>query len=109
MGAHILHAVGDLPLERLPGALFDVFMGQQRFTFGPALNALEQRAGLVPCRLTGGLRGIQVNMRFDERRQRQPALRIQHVAAPLLPFRLRHQMRDAPLFDRQLPQPFMPA
>lgn len=109
MGAHILHAVGNLPLEGLPGALLDVFMGQQRFAFGPALDAFEQRAGLVPGRLAGGLRGIQVNMRFDERWQRQPALRIQHVAAPLLPFRLRHQMRNAPLLNRQLPQSFMPA
>ncbi|MNG82808.1 hypothetical protein D3C79_415190 [compost metagenome] len=109
MGTHVLHAVGDLPFQRLPGALFDVLMGQQCLALRPALNAFKQGAGLVPGRLSGGLGGVQMDMRLDKRRQRQPTLRIKHVAAPFLPLRLRHQMGNAPLLNGQLPQPFMPA
>lgn len=42
-------------------------------TLGCGLEALEypafkQRAGLIPVRLSGGLRGVQVNMRLHKRR-----------------------------------------
>ncbi|MNE88672.1 hypothetical protein D3C80_1860010 [compost metagenome] len=99
----MLHAIGDLPLQRLPRALLHVFMGEQCFSLCPALNTFKQRAGLVPCRLPGGLRGIQVDMRLDKRRQRQPAFGIQHVAAPLQPLRLWNDMHDPPLLNGQLP------
>jgi hypothetical protein len=38
MGADKLNAVGDLPLQRFPGAGFHIFMAEQRLALRPALN-----------------------------------------------------------------------
>lgn len=87
MGTDKLHAIGDLPLEGFPRPGFNVLMAEQRFPLRPALNPLEQGAGLVPVRLTGRLGGIQMDMRLNKRRDRQSAASVQHLVAfvPRLP------------------------
>ncbi|MNY17198.1 hypothetical protein D3C86_1504990 [compost metagenome] len=77
MGANELDAVGNLPLQRLDGPALHILMSQQRLAFGPALYPLEQGTGEVPARLTGGLGGIEVNMRLDKGGHRHPLLPIQ--------------------------------
>ena len=72
-----LDAVGNLPLQRLDGPALHILMSQQRLAFGPALYPLEQGTGEVPARLTGGLGGIEVNMRLDKGGHRHPLLPIQ--------------------------------
>jgi hypothetical protein len=72
VGTDKLDAVGDLPLQRLPRAGFNVLMAEQRLTLRPALNPFKQRPGLVPVRLAGGLGGIQMDMRLNKRRDRSP-------------------------------------
>ncbi len=66
MSADKLHAIGDLPLQGFPRPGFDVLMAEQRFSLRPALNPLEQGAGLVPVRLAGRLGSIQVDMRLNK-------------------------------------------
>ncbi len=68
MRTHVLNTLSDLPLQRLPGALFHIFMAEQCLALGPAFNAFKQRARLIPCGFACGLRGIQMNMRLDKGR-----------------------------------------
>lgn len=104
MGTDKLHAIGDLPLEGFPRPGFNVFMAEQRFPLRPALNPLKQSAGLVPVWLAGRLGGIQMDMRLNKRRDRQPAASVQHFVAfvPRLPHR--RDLAKAPLIYRYLPQ-----
>ncbi len=100
-----LDAVGDLPLQRLDGALFHILMGQQRLALGPALDPLEQGAGEVPARLARRLGGIEVNVGFDKGSDRQTALPVQHPTGDGM-FVMGFDGGDDPILTADLPQPF---
>ncbi len=99
MSADKLHAIGDLPLQGFPRPGFDVLMAEQRFSLRPALNPLEQGAGLVPVRLAGHLGGIQVDMRLNKRRDRQPAASVQHLVAFVARLAHRRDLAKAALYQ----------
>ena len=69
--------LGDLPEDRLAGAVLDVLVGQRRLALGPGQDALDQRAGLVVARLADGEDGVHVDVRIDERRREEPALGVE--------------------------------
>ncbi|STD23606.1 Uncharacterised protein [Enterobacter asburiae] len=106
MGADKLDAVGNLPLQRFPGARFDILMAEQRLALRPALNAFEQRAGLVPVRLTRGLCRIKMDMRLNERRDRKPAARVQYFITFGVSIVHRGDVTKSPVLNGKLPQPF---
>ena len=104
MSADKLHAIGDLPLQGFPRPGFDVLMAEQRFPLRPALNPLEQSAGLIPVRLAGRLGGIQMDMRLDKRRDRQPAASVQYLVAFVVRLPHRRDLAKAALINGYLPQ-----
>ena len=103
MCTYVLNAVGDLPLQGLHRASFNVFVGKHRLAFGPALDSLEKRAGLVPVRFTRRLRCIQMDMRLDERRDNQPAFGVQHLTDWRRGGFLRIDTAEASVLNRDLP------
>ena len=106
MGADKLDAVGDLPLQRFPGARFHILMAEQRLALGPALNTFEQGAGLVPVWLPRRLGGIEMNMRLNKRRDRQPAARIQDFVTFGMGIIHWCDITKTTVLDGDLPQPF---
>lgn len=109
VAAHVLHAVGDLPFQGLPGALLDVLVAEQGLALGPALDAFKQRAGAVPLRLAGGLGGVEVDVRLDERRHGKTAGAVQALAGVVGGLFHRHQGGDTAIGDAQLPETFAAA
>ena len=109
VAAHVLHAVGDLPFQGLPGALLDVLVAEQSLALGPALDAFEQRAGAVPLRLAGGLGGVEMDVRLDERRHGKTAGAVQALAGVVDGLFHRHQGGDTAIGDTQLPETFAAA
>jgi hypothetical protein len=60
-------------------ALLGVLMGNARLALTPAFDTFEQRAAHVPLRIASGERGIQMNVRLDQRGNQQLPLRIDIV------------------------------
>jgi hypothetical protein len=68
-------ALRDRPAHDLPRPFEDVLLGEARLQLAPDVDALDQRAGLVPARLAGRERRIEMQMAVDERRRDEPAVR----------------------------------
>ena len=65
----------DRPAHDLARALEDVLLGEARLQLAPDVDALDQRARLVPARLPGGERRVEMEVAVDERRRDEPRLR----------------------------------
>ena len=65
-------ALRHRPADDLPRALEDVLLGERRLQLSPDVDALDQRARLVPARLAGRERGVEVEVTVDERRGHEP-------------------------------------
>jgi hypothetical protein len=87
-------ALGDLPADRLTGAILDVLVGERGLPLGPGEDPLDERAGLVVARLADGQDGIQMNVRIDERRRQQPAAGVELPVAACLDRAGRGDRRD---------------
>ena len=74
-------ALRDRPAHDLPRALEDVLLGEARLQLAPDVDALDQRAGLVPARLAGRERGVEMEMAVDERRRDEPRFRVELLRA----------------------------
>src|SRR5258707_3362033 len=57
----------------------DVLLGEARLQLAPDVDALDQRAGLVPARLARRERRIEMQVAVDERRRDEARLRIELV------------------------------
>ena len=78
-------ALRDRPAHDLGRAVEDVLLRQRRLQLAPDVDALDQRAALVPARLAGGERRVEMQVAVDERRRDEPALdsRSSRFASPL--------------------------
>jgi hypothetical protein len=80
MGADQPGPLRDLPQDRLASAILDVLVGERGLPLGPRLDALDERAGLVVARLPDGQDRVEVDMRVDERRGEEAAVRVEDAA-----------------------------
>ncbi len=96
MGTDMLDAMVHQHADGLFRAVLDVVVGCDCLALGPALDAFEQGAAHVPARLAGCQRGVQVDVRLDERRHYQVLPGIQAIgSAHRHPFGLGHDGGDA--------------
>ena len=70
-------ALGHLPEDRLARPVLDVLVGQVRLALGPGQDALDERARLVVARLADRQHRVEVDVRVDEGRREEAALRVQ--------------------------------
>ena len=59
---NVQDSVGHLPAEDLLHPLDDVVVGEGRLALGPALDALPERAALVPARFTRGEARVEMDV-----------------------------------------------
>ena len=76
MAADRQQALGDGPVAISQGALDQRVLGQEWLEFAPQRDAFEQRAAFVDARQAVAQGGVHVEMRIDERRAEQIALRV---------------------------------
>ena len=62
----------DRPADDLARALEDVLLGEARLQLAPDVDALDQRARLVPARLAGCERRVEMEVAVDERSRDEP-------------------------------------
>jgi hypothetical protein len=91
------------PADDLGGALEDVVGSQALLQLAPDMDALDQRSRLVVPRPSGGQRGVEVEVTVDQRRRRQPALRVDRL--PRVKIELRADAGEAPVLDRNVHDP----
>ncbi|MNT81403.1 hypothetical protein D3C72_2209970 [compost metagenome] len=78
-------------------------MTQQRLTLCPAFDAFKQRPGLVPAGLARGLGGIEMNMRLNKRRDRQPATGVEDLVAFVMRVAHRGYLSKSAILNANLP------
>ena len=71
----------DRPAHDLARALEDVLLGEARLQLAPDVDALDQRAGLVPARPARGERRVEMEVAVDERRRDEACVRVDLLRA----------------------------
>ena len=97
MRAHREQSLGDREVAVAKSALDHRLLGEQGLELAPERDAFEQRAGLVEARETERERGVHVEMRIDEGRGDEVAIRVQHL--PGLGVNGGFDARDPPVGD----------
>src|SRR5258707_1106337 len=107
MAANMQRPLRNLPANLLQYTPAHIFAAQGRLALAPDLDALQQRSAGIVTRLPNSQYRVQMNMGIDKRRRKQPAACV-NLASRTPSLQIAGNLREAPLFDRQIKQPGTP-